>query len=143
FRPNANNMRDAMIVFIYRAMGSPAYTAPSSSPFIDLPTDFVFYRELCWAYDEGIAQGWDDGRVRPLEAVKRDAVAAFLYRAAGSPAASPGDASRFTDVATDHVFAKEIGWLATTGISRGWDDGTFRPNAYIKRDQMATFVMRW
>lgn len=146
FRPNADNLRDAMIVFIYRAMGSPSYTAPRTSPFADVSTDFVFYRELCWAYDEGIAEGWGSGnsrRFRPLVPVKRDAVAAFLYRAAGKPSASASDAAHFTDVPSSHVFAKEIGWLAKTGISRGWDDGTFRPDAHIKRDQMATFVMRW
>lgn len=146
FRPNADNLRDAMIVFIYRAMGSPIYTAPRTSPFADVSTDFVFYKELCWAFDEGIAEGWGSGgsrRFRPLIPVKRDAVAAFLYRAAGAPSASKSDAAHFTDVPSSHVFAKEIGWLAKTGISRGWDDGTFRPDAHIKRDQMATFVMRW
>ena len=146
FQPNSDNLRDAMIVFIYRAMGSPAYTAPATSPFRDVDPGFVFYREICWAFDEGITNGWGSGANRtfqPLEPVTRDAVAAFLYRAAGSPAASPADADRFSDVSRSHIFATEIGWLAKTGISRGWDDGTFRPNAYIKRDQMATFVMRW
>lgn len=146
FQPNSNNLRDAMIVFIHRAMGAPAYTPPRTSPFRDVNPSFVFYKEICWAYKEGITEGWGFGNnrtFRPLEPVKRDAVAAFLYRAAGSPAASTSDADRFKDVPRSHVFAKEIGWLAKTGISRGWDDGTFRPNAYIKRDQMATFVMRW
>ena len=135
-----------MIVFIYRAMGAPTYTAPRTSPFRDVAPSFVFYKELCWAFEQGIARGWGSGTnrtFRPLEPVKRDAVAAFLYRAAGEPAAKASGADRFVDVPRSHIFAKEIGWLATTGISRGWDDGTFRPNAYIKRDQMATFVMRW
>ncbi|MDN5822557.1 MAG: S-layer homology domain-containing protein, partial [Brachybacterium sp.] len=146
FQPNSNNLRDAMLVFIYRAMGSPSYSPPRSSPFRDVDPDFVFYKEICWAYDEDITKGWGHGSnrtFRPLEPVKRDAVAAFLYRAAGEPAASPSGADQFVDVSRDHIFAKEIGWLATTGISRGWSDGTFRPDAYIKRDQMATFVMRW
>ena len=146
FQPNSNNLRDAMIVFIYRAMGAPTYTAPRTSPFRDVAPSFVFYKELCWAFEQGIARGWGSGTnrtFRPLEPVKRDAVAAFLYRAAGEPAAKASGADRFVDVPRSHIFAKEIGWLATTGISRGWDDGTFRPNAYIKRDQMATFVMRW
>ena len=146
FQPNSNNLRDAMIVFIYRAMGAPSYSAPSSSPFRDVDPGFVFYKEICWAFDQGITNGWGSGSnrtFRPLEPVKRDAVAAFLYRAAGEPAARPSDADVFVDVPRDHIFAKEIGWLGKSGISRGWDDGTFRPNAYIKRDQMATFVMRW
>ena len=51
--------------------------------------------------------------------------------------------SGFSDVPASHVFATEITWLSKAGIARGWDDGTFRPNAFIKRDQMATFMMRW
>lgn len=143
FRPGANNLRDAMVTYIYRAMGSPAYSPPAKSPFTDVPTSMVFYKEICWAHSRGIAQGWPDGTFRPLAPVQRDAVAAFLYRAAGSPDASASEAARFSDVPTTHVFAKEIGWLARTGISTGWPDGTFRPNAYIARDQMAAFVLRW
>ena len=135
-----------MIVFIYRAMGSPSCSAPRSSPFRDVDPGFVFYDEICWAYEEGITEGWGSGSNRtfkPLVPVKRDAVAAFLYRAAGEPAARPSDADQFVDVSRHHIFAQEIGWLGKSGISRGWSDGTFRPDAYIKRDQMATFVMRW
>src|SRR5699024_894286 len=146
FQPDSDNLRDAMIVFIHRAMGAPSYTAPKSSPFRDVDPGFVFYKEICWAYDEGITEGWGSGgnRIfRPLEPVKRDAVAAFLYRAAGEPSARPSDADAFVDVPRDHVFATEIGWLWSSGTSRGWDDGTFRPDAYSKRDQIATVVMRW
>jgi hypothetical protein len=73
--------------------------------------------------------------------VQRDAVAAFLYRAAKANHTSTNNS--FKDVPATHVFAKEITWLAAAGITRGWDDGTFRPNALIKRDQMATFMIRW
>lgn len=144
FRPNSDNLRDAMIAFIYRAMGRPSYTAPTSSPFRDVSTDFVFYKELCWAYEEGIAEGWGSGSnrtFRPLDPVQRDAVAAFLYRAADAGDSSTSNS--FVDVPAGHIFAKEITWLAKTGISRGWSDGTFRPDALIKRDQMAAFMMRW
>ena len=143
FRPDNDNLRDAMIVFIYRALGSPRYTAPRNSPFVDVSRDFVFYKELCWAHESGIARGWSDKRFRPLIPVKRDAVAAFLYRAAGEPKTSARGSKMFKDVTSDVVFDKEIGWLAETGISRGWPDGTFRPFVNIKRDQMATFVNRW
>ncbi|WP_169928786.1 S-layer homology domain-containing protein [Brachybacterium ginsengisoli] len=146
FRPDSENLRDAMIVFLHRAMGAPAYTPPRTSPFRDVDPSFVFYKEICWAYSEGITEGWGSGssRVfRPLEPVKRDAVAAFLYRAAGEPPASPSAADQFVDVPRSHVFAAEIGWMATSGISRGWSDGTFRPDALITRDQMAAFMIRW
>ena len=49
----------------------------------------------------------------------------------------------FKDVPASHVFAKEIRWMAQSGISRGWDDGTFRPTQPITREQIAAFFMRW
>src|SRR5699024_5706732 len=49
FQPDSDNLRDAMIVFIHRAMGAPSYTAPKSSPFRDVDPGFVFYKEICWA----------------------------------------------------------------------------------------------
>ncbi|WP_322785922.1 S-layer homology domain-containing protein [Rothia nasimurium] len=37
------------------------------------------------------------------------------------------NAPRFTDVQPGNLFYEEISWLAQRGISRGWSDGTFRP----------------
>ena len=55
-----------------------------------------------------------------------------------APAGSP-----FVDVATDNQFYREISWLAESGISTGWDDGTFRPVQPVARDAMAAFMLRF
>ena len=55
-----------------------------------------------------------------------------------APAGSP-----FGDVATDNQFYREISWLAESGISTGWDDGTFRPVQPVARDAMAAFMLRF
>ena len=48
-----------------------------------------FYREMAWLAEQKISTGWDEGNgvrsYRPLQAINRDAMAAFLYRMAGSP----------------------------------------------------------
>jgi len=146
YRPAEPVKRDAMIVFIYRAMGSPAYTPPKESPFSDVSTNNVFYKEIAWAHSQGIANGWKmkDGtrQFRPLENVKRDAVAAFLMRASGDKAPSL-DGSSFKDVNKNTTFAAEIQWMKDNGISTGYADGTYRPLVNTKRDQMAAFVIRW
>ena len=41
-----------------------------------------------------------------------------------------------------NTFEYQIAWLATTGISTGYDDGTFRPQAPVLREQMAAFIFR-
>lgn len=50
--------------------------------------------------------------------------------------------SSFKDVPTSHVFHKEITALAKAGVIGGWSDGTFRPNATVRRDAMAAFLYR-
>lgn len=150
YQPLSDVKRDAMIVFIYRAMGSPDYTAPKKSPFSDVKTNNVFYKEIAWAYDTGIAEGWKmkngTRQFRPLEPVKRDAMAAFLMRASGDKAPAFKQKS-FQDVNKNTVFAAEIQWMKSKGISTGWANGknlpTYQPLSNTKRDAMAAFIVRW
>ncbi|WP_259558085.1 S-layer homology domain-containing protein [Brachybacterium sillae] len=70
-------------------------------------------------------------------------MAAFLYRLAGSPSYRLPSTSRFRDVPLRSQFAKEIHWLASTGITTGWPDGTFRPVTPVTREAMAAFLYRF
>ena len=149
YRPMEDVKRDAMIVFIYRAQGSPSYTPPKKSPFTDVSTSNVFYKEIAWAYENGIAEGWKmkDGtrQFRPFEPVKRDAVAAFLMRASGEKA--PATKQSFADVKTNQPHAAAMTWMKDKGISTGWKNGsnlpTYQPMSNTKRDAMAAFMVRW
>ncbi|MFP3631696.1 hypothetical protein SB776_34380, partial [Burkholderia sp. SIMBA_045] len=57
--------------------------------FADIPTGTLFNDEITWLGSEGISTGWTEAdgthTYRPLIPVNRDAMAAFLYRLAGSP----------------------------------------------------------
>ncbi len=143
YRPLASVERGAMAAFFYRMEGSPQFTAPSTPSFSDVPTTHPFYKEIEWMKARGITTGWPDGTFRPNASVNRDAMAAFFYRAAGSPHVDLPATSPFTDVAADSQFYREITWLASTGISTGWPDGTYRPVTPIARDAMAAFIYRY
>jgi hypothetical protein len=56
--------------------------------------------------------------------------------------ASAGGGGMFSDVPLDHPFFWDIQWLAHTGISTGYDDGTFRPEEPVSRQAMAAFLHR-
>ena len=142
YRPLANINRDAMAAFLYRAAGSPAYNPPARSPFRDVSTTQQFYKEIAWVHAKGISTGYPDGTYRPFASVNRDAMAAFLYRAAGSPAYNPPARSPFRDVKPGQQFYKEMSWVAARGISTGWNDGTYRALEPVKRDAMAAFLYR-
>ncbi|MDO5534303.1 MAG: S-layer homology domain-containing protein [Propionibacteriaceae bacterium] len=142
YRPLDDINRDAMAAFLYRAAGSPNYTPPSRSPFKDVSTSQMFYKEMAWVKEKGISTGWPDGTYRPLQPINRDAMAAFLYRAAGSPSYTAPGTSPFKDVARGQQFYKEMAWVKAKGISTGWTDGTYRPLSQVKRDAMAAFLYR-
>lgn len=148
FRPTADVTRDVMATFLYRLAGEPAFNAPATSPFTDISTDHVFYKEIAWLASTGVSKGWQVGsgwEYRPGAAVTRDVMAAFLYRFAGSPSYVPPAATPFVDVATTHIFYKEIAWMSASQVSAGWATSTgseYRPGAVVPRDVMAAFLHR-
>lgn len=141
YRPLTSITRDAMAAFLYRFSGSPA--VPANAPtFSDVPPGAPFYNEIRWLASTGITKGYPDGTYHPGEAVSRAAMAAFLYRLKGSPAV-PANAPTFSDVPAVAPFYNEIRWLASTGITTGFPDGTYRPTTAINRDAMAAFLYRY
>lgn len=136
-------------------VGEGAFAASSvtleSKSFVDVAPGRVFHDEISWLANEGISTGWDVGggafEFRPMSSTARDAMAAFLYRLAGSPSYTPPPVSVFTDVPTDYPYYLQISWLASTGVSTGWSVGggmfEFRPQAAVARDSMAAFMYRF
>lgn len=51
-------------------------------------------------------------------------------------------AQTFTDVPPSHPFFDEIEWMASTGISEGYADGTYRPSDPVTRMAMSAFMQR-
>lgn len=147
FRPVSAVNRDAMAAFMYRLAGKPNFTPPATSPFADVAPSNQFFKEITWLAGKGISTGWAEPNgtktYRPLQAVNRDAMAAFMFRLAGSPPQTSGTAKTFRDVPDGTQFRGEISWLASAGVSTGWDDGTFRPVQAVNRDAMAAFMYRF
>lgn len=155
FRPDAPVLRDAFAAFCYRLAGSPAYAPPRISPFVDVSPRLDFYKEICWLRATNVSRGWPDGTYRPFEPIKRDAIAAMLYRLAPPSAFSfvPESTSGFADVTRSTIFFQEIAWMRATGIAQGWvrdsrkpvKDQTFdyRPLTPATRADTAAFMIRW
>jgi len=119
-----------------------ALASPPMS-FSDVPPGSPFFSEITWLASAGVGRGFPDGTFHPLDPVSRDAMAAFLYRFAGSPAFVPPEASPFLDVPKEHPFFTEITWLASVGITTGYPGGGFRPSGVVSRDAMAAFLYRY
>ncbi len=128
------------------ATASPTPTTPLSAlQFSDVPAGTPHEEHIAWLAAKKISTGYEDGTFRPTQAVNRDAMAAFMYRLAGSPAFEPAGRQSFIDVTPTAQFYKEIEWLAATGISTGWETASgqeFRPVDPVSRDAMAAFLYR-
>lgn len=93
-----------------------------------------------WMDEWGITTGYPDGRFKPANQVTRHQMASFLFRLAGSPVVE--DPPRFPDVPPSASYTDAVSWLASTGITTGYPDGTFRPTTLLNRHQLASFLWR-
>lgn len=88
--------------------------------------------------DAGIAVGFTDGTFRPEQELTRGQMASLLVEAFDLEASGP-DATPYVDVAgTTHEAS--IRAITRAGIAQGYPDGTFRPEAPVKRGHMATLL---
>jgi sugar lactone lactonase YvrE len=122
--------------------------------FDDVTSSNVFYDDISWIAAGGYATGYNTADpsidpppppgtyYRPSSPLTRQAMSAFLFRLAGSPP-GPFPDPGFDDVSVTHPFYIPISWLATTGITTGYDNNTFRPAATITRQAMAAFMFRY
>jgi len=135
-----NNQKEWQDVGYYEGVSGDIfwYDLPT---FTDVPTDHPFFTEIGALAESGITTGYDDGSFRPTANVTRMAMAAFLYRGLELEDADVEEPT-FSDVPEDHPFFIEIEALAASGITTGYDDGTFRPSANVTRQAMAAFLVR-
>ncbi|UOR00865.1 HtaA domain-containing protein [Leucobacter allii] len=83
FLPREQISRAAMAAFMYRFAGEPSYSAPATSAFSDVKPSSGFYKEISWMHSTGISTGSKvGGKVvyQPKDSVKRNAMAAFVFR---------------------------------------------------------------
>lgn len=150
FRPYAIVARADMAAFLYRLAGEPAFDETSAPRFSDVSSSTPHRRAILWLASRGISKGWDNGdgtfSFRPYANVARADMAAFLYRLAGSPKYDETAVTSFRDVPMSAPHRKAILWLASSGVSKGWDEGdgiySFRPYLGVARADMAAFLHR-
>jgi uncharacterized repeat protein (TIGR02543 family) len=148
YRPDSDLTRAEMATFLYRMAGSPAFTAPTRSSFVDVSTDVAYYKAAEWVAATGLSQGYqgtDGQEYRPNNSVTRAEMAIFLYRLAGSPAINTRTTSPFVDVTSDAAYYLAVVWLASENVSVGYQGANgseFKPLSNISRGEMASFAQR-
>ena len=109
-------------------------------PFIDVDPDSWYYGAVEYAYENGLMNGVAADRFAPQTTLTRAMMAAVLANLENGSANTSGS---FSDVADGAWYADAVNWAAENGIVNGYEDGTFRPDAPLTREQMAAFLYNY
>ena len=113
---------------------------PAAKLFDDVAQGAYYYDAVKWAVDKGVTNGKTSNLFGSDDPCTRAQIVTFLWRAAGSPAASASVS--FTDVKDSDYYAKATAWAVEKGITNGTGDGKFSPDDTCTRAQCAAFLYR-
>ena len=110
-----------------------------SDLFIDIAPDAWYKDAVQYAYDQGLMTGVSATEFDPEATTTRAMIVSILARLEGVTTA---EAAGFADV-TDEWYATAVNWAANVGVVNGYEDGTFKPNTAITREQLAAILMNY
>lgn len=111
------------------------------TPFLDVSRDDWFQEDVRFVWRMGWMEGMENGDFAPNQTLTRAQLMQILYNQAGCPeVAGQGD---FSDVAEISWYWEAVQWGAQQGVTQGYEDGSFRPNEPISRQQLAVMLYRF
>ena len=116
----------------------PAYAAEASFP--DVPAGSWYAQAADYCLEQGLMKG-ADGLFRPELTMTRAMLAQVLYSASGSPA--PSGTGAFPDVPESAWYAGAARWAFETGLIAGGEDGCFRGEDPVTREQFVAILWRY
>ena len=114
---------------------------PSAAlPFTDVKEKDWFYDEVAYVHTNQLMNGVGGGLFSPGGTTTRGMIVTILWRMEGEPVVNY--LMPFTDVPASW-YTEAVRWASSEKIVNGYTDKTFRPNAPITREQMATILYNY
>ena len=114
----------------------------STLPFVDVKPGDWFYDAVSDVYERGLMRGDSETCFSPQGTTSRAMVVTVLARMSGDDIETPSY-SPFIDVVPDSWYGAAVSWATSNGITTGYQDGSFRPDQHLSREEMATFIYRY
>ena len=144
FSPNTNLSRAMAVTILWRLENEP--TAQNGTVFSDVQAGRWYSDAIAWAAENGIVNGFGDGRFGPSYYVTREQLAVILYNYA-----------QFLDLYTGGAFAAEFDdkysisswalsamrWANANGFINGRTQATLVPNGTATRAEFAAILQRF
>ena len=110
-------------------------------PFTDVKKSDWYYNSVKFNNDNKIIYGINDYTFNPNGKLTRGMLVTILWRMEGEPKVTGNQ--RFSDVKQDQYYYEAIKWAEKSNVVNGYEDGKFRPNNNITREQLATILMNY
>lgn len=106
-------------------------------PFTDVGVNDWFHDSVSYVYENGLMNGVAADQFAPQTKLTRAMMAAVLYNLEGGSAES---SYFFNDVEAGQWYTEAVNWAGENGIVNGFEDGAYRPNDNLTREQMAAIL---
>ncbi len=113
----------------------------SATVFPDLDADEWYHEYTDYVVSEGIMNG-DEGSFKPHDVLTRAELATVLWNLSGQKDAGE-DVLTFSDVAEGDWFYAAVQWASGEGIVNGYEDGSFKPDQAVTREELAVMLYRY
>ncbi len=135
FAPNDTTTRAQFVTVLYRMAKSPDVSGVTTS-FNDVERGSWYENAVKWAKSWGVVTGTSETTFSPNDKITREQMVTMLYRYAGAKETS--GSLNFTDAYRISAYARPaVVWAVQNGIISGMGDGTFNPQGYATRAQLA------
>jgi hypothetical protein len=112
----------------------------STFPFKDIAEDNPNRDAIAKVYELGIIAGTTVDTFSPDMTLSRAMIVAMLWRLEGRPEVA---ASSFSDVPSGKYYTTAVAWAVSNKIASGYNDGKFRPEQDVTRQELAAFLYRY
>ena len=109
--------------------------------FKDVKTTSDYYEYVNELFERGFVHGYSDGSFKPTGLLTRAQASKILALNLGLDITKTSNVT-FKDLPSDDWAYPYIAALKQAGIIDGYEDGTFKPNAPITRNQMAKIIVK-
>ncbi len=134
-------VNSSSIITFMRPAASGAYAVISgTSSFTDTGKHWAG-SDINMMTAKNITAGTSATKYEPEKPVTRAEFAMFIVRGLGL-SGDKAEGAKFKDVSTSSAMAAYIGAASKAGIVKGHTDGTFKPNNYVTREEMAAMIIR-
>lgn len=144
FSPNDPMTRGMLVTVLYRMEGRPNVSGSTSFP--DVKEDKYYAKAVCWAANEGLVSGYQDGNFGPEDSITREQLVKVLFQYSkykGHYMGSRTSIDGFKDANEVSSYAvRYMEWAVREGFIEG-SGGELNPKGNATRAEISAILKRF